>query len=98
MPKDGQLPELFWSKNAIRTISANNTHENFGRHQQGGAFGMVFGQLASMIRDVGSNTMGLGCWAWMFAEGHDGHKVWIIVAYQPCVSKLSQLGTIHTQH
>jgi len=98
MPKDGKLPELFRSENAIRTISANNTHENFGRRQQGGAFGMVFGQLASTIRDVGSDPTGLGRWAWMFAQGRDGHKVRIIVAYQPCVSKLSQLGTVHTQH
>ena len=98
MPMEGKLPELFRTENAIRTITAHNTHENFGRRQQGGTFGMVFGQLAGTIIDVGTDAWDLGRWCWMLAKGRDGHKVRIVVAYQPCISKLSQLGTVHSQH
>jgi hypothetical protein len=47
MPEEGQLPELFHSENAIRTVASYNTFENWGRKQQGGTFGLAFGQLNS---------------------------------------------------
>ncbi len=58
MPDEGQLPELFCSENAIQTVSSFNQFENWGRRQQGGTFGLVFGQLASKVQDVGSDDLG----------------------------------------
>ena len=98
MPQDGKLPELFRSKNAIHTVTGHNTHKNFGHRQQGGTFGMVFGQLASRVKDVGSNEAGLGCWSWILMQGRDGHKTRIVITYQPCTSNAQQLGTVHAQH
>ena len=34
----------------------------------------------------------------MLCQGRDGHKVRIVVAYQPCPSKATQLGTVWQQH
>jgi hypothetical protein len=33
MPKEGQLPELFRSENAIRTVASYNKFKNWGRRQ-----------------------------------------------------------------
>lgn len=96
MPDEGQLPELFRSENAICTVSSNNTFENFGRRQQGGTFGLAFGQLASRVQDVGGDD--LGRWSWMLFRGRDGHKVRIVVAYQPCRAKDTQVGMVYQQH
>ena len=60
MPTDGQLPEFFRSENALRTVAAYNSHENYGRKQQGGTFGLAFGQLASAVKNVGVDDTGLG--------------------------------------
>jgi hypothetical protein len=38
MPDEGQLPELFRSENAIRTVASFNWFENYGRKQQGRTF------------------------------------------------------------
>jgi hypothetical protein len=96
MPEEGQLPELFHSENAISTVASNNTFENWGRKKQGGTFGLAFGQLASKVHDVGSSN--LGRWSWMLFQGWDGHKVRVVVAYQPCPSKDTQIGTVYQQH
>ena len=96
MPDEGQLPELFHSENAIRTVSSFNRFENWGRRQQGGTFGLVFGQLASKVRDVGSDD--LGRWSWMLFQGRAGHKVQIIMAYQPVVQKATMIGSVYQQH
>ena len=93
---DGQLPEFFCSENALRTVVAYNSHENYGWKQQGGTFGLAFGQLASAVKRV--DDTGLGQWSWMLCQGRDGHKVQIVVAYQPCPSKATQLGTVWQQH
>ena len=98
MPTDGQLPEFFRSENALRMVAAYNLHKNYGRKQQGGTFSLAFGQLASAVKNVGVDNTGLGQWSWMLCQGRDGHKVWIVVAYQPCPSKATQLGTIWQQH
>jgi hypothetical protein len=96
MPEEGQLPELFCSENAIRTVASYNTFKNWGRKQQGGTFGLAFGQLASKVHDVGSDD--LGRWSRMLFKGRDGHKVRVVVAYQPCPSKDTQIGTVYQQH
>jgi hypothetical protein len=67
MSDKGQLPELFKSENAIHTIVSFNQFKNWGHQQQGGTFGLVFGQLASKVQEVGSDD--LGCWSWMLFKG-----------------------------
>ena len=52
MPRSGRLPELFRSENALRTIAAYNTHENFSRRQYGGTFQLTFGKLAARVVDT----------------------------------------------
>jgi hypothetical protein len=84
-----QLLELFHSENAICTVASYNKFKNWGRLQQGGTFGLPFGQLASKVTDVGSND--LGRWSWMLFNGRDGQKVKIVVAYQPIPSKATQI-------
>jgi hypothetical protein len=96
MPEEGQLLELFRSENAIRTVASYNTFENWGRKQQGGTFGLAFGQLASKVHDMGGDD--LGRWSWMLFRGRDGHKVRVVVAYQPCPLKDTQIGTVYQQH
>ncbi len=41
------------------------------------------GQFSSFVKEVGTDSSGLGCWSWVYAGG--GSKLTrIIVAYQPC--------------
>jgi hypothetical protein len=96
MSDEGQLPELFCSENAIHTMVSFNQLENWGHQQQGGTFGLVFGQLASKVQEVGSND--LGHWSWMLLKGQAGHKVWIVMAYQLVVQKATMIGSIYQQH
>jgi hypothetical protein len=96
MSDEGQLPELFQSENAIRTMVSFNRFENWGRQQQGGTFGLVFGQLASKVQEVGSDD--LGRWSWMLLKGRAGHKVRIVMAYQPVVQKATMIGSVYQQH
>ena len=60
MPMDGRLPKFFRSENALRMVAAYNSHENYGQKQQGGTFGLAFGQLASAVKNVGVDNTGLG--------------------------------------
>ena len=60
MPPEGRLPEIFQSENKLRMVVAHNVHEDFGWKQQGGTFGLAFGQLASRVRNVGTDNSGLG--------------------------------------
>jgi hypothetical protein len=57
---------------------------------------LVFGQLVSKVRDVGSDD--LGQWSWMLFQGHAGHKVQILRAYQPVVQKATMIGSVYQQH
>ena len=79
-------------------MAAFNTHEDFGWKQQGGTFGLAFGQLASRVKNVGTDDSSLGRWCWMQFRGGDGHVVQIIAACQPCRSVDTQLGTVWQQH
>jgi hypothetical protein len=65
MSDKGQLPELFHSENVICTVSSFNQFENWGRQQQGGTFGLAFGQLASRFEMLAVTTSvdGLGCFS-----------------------------------
>jgi hypothetical protein len=96
MSDEWQLPELFRSENAIHTVVSYNRFENWGRRQQGGIFGLVFGQLASKVQEVGSDD--LGRWSWMLLKGRAGHKVRIVTAYQPVVQRATMIGSVYQQH
>jgi hypothetical protein len=48
------------------------------------------------VHDVGNDK--LGRWSWMQFQGRDGHKVWVVIVYQPCPSKDTQIGTVYQQH
>jgi hypothetical protein len=96
MSDEGQLSELFHSGNAICTMVSSNQFENWGHRQQGGTFGLVFGQLASNVQEVGSND--LGRWSWMLLKGQAGHKVQIVMAYQLVVQKAKMIGSVYQQH
>ncbi len=96
MPPEGQLLEFFSSENKLQTVASYNTFENFGHKQQGGTFGLAFGQLASKVQDIGQDD--LGRWTWMLFQGRAGHWVQVIVAYQPCKATNSQVGMVYQQH
>jgi hypothetical protein len=72
MPDEGQLPELFHSEDAIRTVSSFNRFENWGRRQQGGTFGLVLDNwlLRSEMLAVMTSVNGLGC----FSRGTQGTR------------------------
>lgn len=97
MPREGRLPELFRSENALRTTSSFNTHENFGKVQQGGTFGLAFGQLASRVKDVGADETNAGRYSWFLLKGRDGHSTRVVVAYQPCDKRDGGYGTVYQQ-
>jgi hypothetical protein len=80
----------------ILIVASYNTYENWSRKQQGGTFGLAFGQLASKVHDVGSNP--LGRWSWMLFKGWDRHKVRVIAAYQPCPLRDTQISMVYQQH
>ena len=84
MPRSGQLPELFRTENALRTVASYNTHENDSRRQYGGTFQLAFGDLASRVSEIGIDERGLGRYAWMKFEGRQGHVARILSVYVPC--------------
>ena len=75
-------------------VAGYNTHEDFGQKQQGSTFSLAFGQLASKVKNVGTDDSSLGRWSWMQLKGRDGHIIRIIMAYQPCKLVDTQLGTV----
>jgi hypothetical protein len=50
MPCLGSLTKIFRSENALHTMAAYNTHENFSRRQYGGTFQLTFGLGPSQPR------------------------------------------------
>jgi hypothetical protein len=93
MPRSGRLPELFRSENALRTVAAYNTHENFSRRQYGGTFQLTFGELAARVVDTGVDDRNLGRYAWTKFQGRTGHVARIISIYVPCKTSRSS-GTL----
>jgi hypothetical protein len=84
MPRSGQLPEIFRTENALRTVAAFNTHEHHSKRQYGGTFHLTFGELASRVAETGVDDRGLGRYAWTKFEGRHGHVARIISIYVPC--------------
>jgi hypothetical protein len=99
MPRSGSLPEIFWSENALRTVAAYNTHENFSRRQYGGTFHLTFGALAARVVDTGVDDSNLGRYAWTKFQGRNGHIARIVSVYVPCRSSRSSGDlTVMNQH
>jgi hypothetical protein len=99
MPRSGQLPEIFRTENALRTVAAFNTHENDSRRQYGGTFHLTFGELASRVVEVGTDESGLGRFAWTRFEGRHGHSARIVSIYVHCYTpRTGGLLTVMNQH
>ena len=99
MPRSGSLSEIFRSENALRTIAAFNTHENFSRRQYGGTFQLTFGALAARVVDTGVDERNLGRFAWTKFQGRNGHIARIVSVYVPCrTSRSSGDLTVMNQH
>jgi hypothetical protein len=84
MPRSGRLPEMFRSENALRTVAAFNSHENFSRRQFGGTFQLTFGALAARVVETGVDACNLGQFAWTKFQGRNGHVARIVSIYVPC--------------
>jgi hypothetical protein len=84
MPCSGSLTEIFRSKNALRTVAAYNTHENFNSRQYGGTFQLTFGALAAKVVETGADECNLGRFAWTKFKGRNGHIARIVSIYVPC--------------
>ena len=93
MPRSGILPEIFRTENALLTVAAFNTHENFSRRQYGGTFQLTFGELAARVVDTGVDDRNLGRYAWTKFQGRTGHVARIISIYVPCKTSRSS-GTL----
>jgi hypothetical protein len=99
MPRSGSLPEIFRTENALRTVAAYNTHENFSRRQYGDTFQLTFGDLASRVVDTGVDDRNLGRFAWTQFQGRNGHRARVISIYVPCRSSRSSGElTVMNQH
>jgi hypothetical protein len=83
MPCSGSLTEIFRSENALRTIAAYNTHENFNHQQYGETFQLTFGALAAKAVETGVDECNLGRFAWMKFKGRNGHTATHCIDLRP---------------
>jgi hypothetical protein len=83
MPCSGSLTKIFRSKNALRTVAAYNTHENFSCRQYGGTFQLTFGALAAKVVETGVDECNLGLFAWTKFKACNGHAARIVSIYVP---------------
>ena len=101
VPFTHQLPQLFSADAQSRFVVSNNVNEDKLRSQVGGTCGMIFGELAKHVKDVGKDLTGLGRWSWVLLEGANSHRTRIVTAYQPSLHKLDTLDhmqTVYRQH
>ena len=94
---DRQFHNLFSNTSGVRTITANNIHENSGKYQPGGTFGVAVDHFATHVSQTGKDTTGLGRWCWMTVTGYDNHTTRIVSAYQPCTAKVEQTRATYNQ-
>ena len=73
VPFTHQLPQLFSADAQSRFVVSNNVNEDKLRSQVGGTCGMIFGELAKHVKDVGKDLTGLGRWSWVLLEGANSH-------------------------
>ena len=81
-----RLDERLATETALRLVTAHNEHENHGKIQRGGTCLMVFDAICSTVATMGTDVSGLGRWCWVLLEGKEGHKTYVLAAYQPCRS------------
>ena len=99
VPKHDRLHERMrdvrWKK--IKVCQANNINENVEKSQYGGTAIVAFDEAAMRATPkTGSDTTGLGRWAWMLFEGKQRHRTRIVSAYNPCKSTGDE--TVYMQH
>jgi len=97
MPPAGRLYEWFCSQKPLRAVAGHNIHDNFGQQQFGGTFLLGNGDITSPISATGSDPSGLGCWVWFSLSGQTGTTTWIISAYCPSNSSLTQTNSVQAQ-
>jgi hypothetical protein len=83
MPRSGSLTKIFRSKNALRTVAAYNTHENFSHRQYGGTFQLTFGALTTKVVETGVDECNLERFAWTKFKGRNGHIARIVSIFCP---------------
>ena len=86
-----------WKK--VRTIQANNIHDDSDKFQWGGTALISVNEAAFRITEVTKDASGLGRWCSMVFEGKNAHKVRVFSSYNPCKSNHNQkLQTVYAQH
>ncbi len=83
----------------IRSIVANNVHENIGWRQQGGTSLMLFGPLIEQ-RDMDQSRKdktSLGRWTVMTLQGVSC-QMRIVCGYNPCGNSKPDSGMVYQQH
>jgi hypothetical protein len=99
MPHSGSLTKICRSVNALRTVAAYNTHENFNHRQYGGTFQLTFGALAAKVVETGVDEYNLGWFAWLKFKGRNRHTARIVSIYVPChTGRSSGHLTVMNQH
>ena len=62
LDNDRQFHNLFSNTAGVKTVTANNIHENAGKYQPGGTFGMTVDHFATHVSKTGKDPTGLGRW------------------------------------
>jgi hypothetical protein len=82
-----------------RSIVAYNINERMQQNQHGGCTMMAMGCFSAEVLEAGVNPYGLGHWCWL-KVGSGDKMTWIVMAYQPSDSRLSNSAgtTVQEQH
>jgi hypothetical protein len=90
---------LFGNGHPTRGSYAHNTYDpKMKRDQWGGTCLTAIGRFASYVTDIGTDTTGLGRWAWIYVDG-GGKSTRILTAYQPSKPGNLTMGqTVCDQH
>ena len=81
----------------IRMSSSNNRIVNIEKFQYGGTAIFAYNLLSNMAYATGADDTNLGRWSWLLLEGHQGRRVRVISAYNPCRTRLNHFATVYSQ-
>ena len=82
--EDDRFCNLFGLGNAAKGIASSNVNDRqIRRDQWGGTCIAAVGRFSSFVKEVGSDSSGLGRWSWVRVGG-GGKTTRMIIAYQPC--------------
>ncbi len=70
------------------SIVAYNINKRMQQNQHGWCAMMAMGRFSAEVLETGVDPYGLGHWCWL-KVGSGDKKTWIVMAYQPSGSKLS---------